>query len=135
MLNDPTFLEKLRVWTESVAAVAAAQATERRLRQEVFAAAFPTPKEGTNNAELPGNWKLTAKLPINRSIDLALLPAAFAQIRGMGVNPDPVVKYNPEVVMKEYKALPPEARLIFDTALTIKPGMPQMELVAPKPKE
>lgn len=130
--TDPTFLAKLQEWQAIPAQIAALQAQERKLREELFSSAFPTPKEGTNNAALPGGWRFKGEFKINRSIDKAALPAVLDAIRKVGFNPDPLIEYKPELVAKEYKALPDNIRHMFDSALTIKPGLPQVELVAPK---
>jgi hypothetical protein len=134
MINDPDYLAKLTLWQQTKAQVEQLTATERRLREELFGAAFPAPIEGTNNAELPEGWKLKGVLKINRTIDEAALPAVKEAVRGMNFNPDPLVKYKPELVLKDYKALPENVRHVFDAALTIKPGLPTIELVPPKVK-
>lgn len=136
MLNDPVFFAKLTEWQNKVAQIEAqAHLTveERKLRAEVFALAFPKPAEGTNNEELPQGWKLKGTLKIDRKLDEAALPAVKEAIRAMGVNPDPLVKYKPELALKDYRALPPEVMKVFDTCLTIKPALPSIELVPPKP--
>lgn len=132
--NDPAFLAKLTEWQAIPGQIAALQAQEKRLREELFGMAFETPKEGTNNATLPDGWKFKGVLRINRSIDKAALPSVMQTLRGMGFNPDPLIEYDPKLVDKEYKALPENIRQVFDTALTIKPGLPSVELVAPKVK-
>lgn len=130
--TDPVFLAKLGEWQGIPAQMDALKTREAQLRQELFADAFPAAKEGTNNAALPGGWFFKGVLKMNRNIDKAALPSVMESIRGMGFNPDPLIEYKPELVDKEYKALPEQIRKVFDTALTIKPGMPQVELVAPK---
>lgn len=136
MLNDPTFFAKLTEWQNKVAQIQAFAVNieqERKLRQEVFAMAFPKPAEGTNNEELPEGWKLKGTLKIDRKFDEAALPAVKEAVRAMGFNPDPLVKYKPELELKLYRAMPPEVMKVFDTALTIKPALPSIELVPPKP--
>lgn len=135
MLTDPVLFEKMNLWQEKVRQIqeqAHLVIEERQLRQEVFALAFPTPKEGTNNADLPEGWTLKGTLKIDRKIDEAVLPQVKEQLRALGFNPDPVVKYKPELVTKDYKAMPEEIRKVFDTALTIKPALPTIELAPPK---
>lgn len=132
MINDPEFLAKLATWQQAKTQAEHFTATEKRLREELFSVAFPTPVEGTNNTELPEGWKLKGVLKMNRTLDPALLDTIKEAVRGMGFNPDPLVKYKPELVLKDYKALPDNVRHVFDGALTIKPGMPTIELIAPK---
>lgn len=134
MINDPDYLAKLTLWQQTKAQAEQFTATERRLREELFSAAFPAPAEGTNNIDLPEGWKLKGVLKINRTLDEAALPAVMEAVRGMNFNPDPLVKYKPELALRDYKALPENVRYVFDAALTIKPGLPTIELVAPKVK-
>lgn len=134
MINNPDYLAKLTLWQQTKAQAEQLTATERRLREELFSVAFPAPTEGTNNIDLPEGWKLKGVLKINRTLDEAALPAVMEAVRGMNFNPDPLVKYKPELALRDYKALPENVRHVFDAALTIKPGLPTIELVAPKVK-
>lgn len=134
-LDNPVLFDKMSQWQDKVAQIQAQAhliVEERQLRQEVFALAFPTPKEGANSGELPEGWTLKGTLKIDRKIDEAALPQVLTQLRTLGYNPDPVVKYEPKLVTKDYKAMPDEVRKVFDTALTIKPALPTIELVPPK---
>jgi len=134
MINDPDYLAKLALWQKTKSQVDQLSANEKRLREELFGVAFPTPVEGTNNVDLPEGWKLKGVLKINRTLDEAALPAVMNAVRGMNFNPDPLVRYKLELALKDYKALPENVRHVFDAALTIKPGLPTIELVAPKVK-
>lgn len=110
---------------------------EQALRKEVFALFFPEPTEGTNNFGLEADWKLKGVYKIDRKIDEAALPAVQSQLRELGVNPDPLVKMTPSLDTKAYKSLQTlnaDACKVFEQALTIKPGSPTLELVAPKEK-
>ena len=135
-LEDPVFLAKLTEWQAKVAQIQAQAhliAEERVLRQEVFALAFPAPREGANNAELPQGWGLKGTLKIDRKIDEAALPQIMEAIRNtFNFNPDPIIHHEPKLNVKIYKSLPDEIRKSFDVALTIKPAMPTIELVPPK---
>ena len=135
-IDTPEFLAMLKEWDETktrIAAVAIDVENEMKLRKQIFALAFPTPKEGVNTADLPGNWKIKGTYKLDRKVDEAALPAVQAQLREQGINPDPLIKFKPEVVTKDYRALTEDARKIFDQAITTKPASPTVELVAPKP--
>lgn len=108
---------------------------EQELRKAVMAEFFPAAKEGVNNLDMGQGWTLKGTYKIDRKIDEAALPAVKEQLRELGVNADTLVKYKPEVATTVYKTLPEQARLVFDTALTIKPGSPTVELVPPKEKK
>lgn len=135
MINDPEYLAKLTLWQQTKAQAEQLVATEKRLREELFSVAFPAPVEGTNNVDLPEGWKLKGVLKINRTLDEAALPAVMDAVRGMNFNSDRLVRYKPELALKDYKALPENVRHVFDAALTIKPGLPTIELVPPKEKK
>ena len=127
----------LRDWNTAVAQVVQCKPLilqEQELRKAVMAEFFPAPKEGVNSLDMGQGWTLKGTYKIDRKIDEAALPAAFAQLREIGFNADTLVKYKPEVATTIYKTLPDQARLIFDTALTIKPGSPTVELISPKDK-
>lgn len=130
-------MELLRDWNTAVAKAAECKPLvelEQALRKAVMAEFFPTPKEGVNNLDMGQGWTLKGTYKIDRKVDEAALPAVKEQLRELGVNADTLVKYKPEVATTIYKALSEQARLIFDTALTIKPGSPTVELVPPKEK-
>jgi hypothetical protein len=110
---------------------------EQVLRKKVMEAYFPTPKEGVNSFPLANGYELKATHKLDRKIDIAALPAVFEQLRGMGINPDPLIEMKPSLATTPYRSLleiNPAAGLVFDQALTIKPASPTIELKAPKAK-
>ena len=128
-------LEEWRLAKAEADAVKPIIAKEQELRKQVFAAFYPTPKEGTNTLDLAEGWKLKGVYKLDRKIDEAALPAVTEQLREMGVNADTLVKWTPSLKTAVYKELTAEQRAVFDQALIIKPGLPTIELVAPKTKE
>lgn len=128
-------LEEWRLAKAEADAVKPIIAKEQELRKQVFAAFYPTPKEGTNTLDLAEGWKLKGVYKLDRKIDEAALPAVTEQLREMGVNADTLVKWTPSLKTAIYKELTAEQRAVFDQALIIKPGLPTIELVAPKAKE
>lgn len=107
---------------------------EQALRKEVFGSFFPAPTEGTNKFDLPEGWTLKGTYKIDRKVDEQAVPAVTEALRGMGVNVDLLIGYEPKLKTATYKELTAEQRAIFDQALTIKPGSPTLELVPPKAK-
>lgn len=107
---------------------------EQALRKEVFGLFFPAPTEGTNKFDLPEGWTLKGTYKIDRKVDEQAVPAITEALRGMGVNVDLLVAYEPKLKTATYKELTAEQRVVFDQALTIKPGSPTLELVPPKAK-
>lgn len=128
-------LEEWRLAKAEADAVKPIIAKEQELRKQVFAAFYPDPKEGTNTLNLAEGWKLKGVYKLDRKIDEAALPAVTEQLREMGVNTDTLVKWTPSLKTAIYKELTAEQRAVFDQALIIKPGLPTIELVAPKTKE
>jgi hypothetical protein len=74
---------------------------------------------------------------INRAVQVELL-AELAKVQAMPDSNQPklelekLVKWKPEVSIKEYRLLTDEQRLLFDQVLVIKPGMPGLDIVIPK---
>jgi hypothetical protein len=128
-------LEEWRLAKAEADSVKPILAKEQELRKQVFAAFYPAPKEGTNTLDLAEGWKLKGVYKLDRKIDEAALPAVTEQLREMGVNADILVKWSPGLKTATYKELTAEQRAVFDQALTVKPGSPTLELVAPKAKE
>lgn len=129
-------LEKMRVWNDAVAQVENIAkpliATEMALRKELFAMAFPSPKEGTNDLALPNGWKAKAVYKLDRKLDEAALPAVMDALRKLDVIAESLVRYKPELDTKAYKALSDANQAIFNQCLTIKPASPSLELIQPK---
>ncbi len=125
----------LQEWNNAVSAAASAKQTVDRelvLRKAVMVEFFPIPEEGVNAMDMGQGWTLKATYKIDRKVDAAALPAIMAKLRELGVKADPLIRYKPEISVDPYRALPDEARKIFDTALIIKPGSPTVALIPPK---
>lgn len=127
-----TYLEKIGQWYDLQNKLAALKDQEMALRQEIFAAQFPTPAEGVNSLDLPEGWTLKGTYKINRTIDEAALPAVLEALRKKKLATEALVAYKPSLVIKGYRALSDDHRRILEQALVIKPGAPSLELIAPK---
>ena len=106
---------------------------EMELRLKLVGHFFPTPDEGTNTVDLGNDWKVKDKHAINRKCDEASFEAVFEKLPEG--SKDRLIKYKPELVLKEYRKLPLREQKIFDQALIIKPGTPTLTLVPPKEKK
>jgi hypothetical protein len=124
--------ELLPKWFELSKLLARVKKEEMELRKQIFKEAFPDPKEGTNNHNLPDNYVLKGKYSLNRSIDQGAFDAIKEKLREMNVNPDTLVRYKPELALSVYKALKDDEKALFEQCLTIKPGSPSLEIVLPK---
>jgi hypothetical protein len=117
-----------------VAQIAELQERERALRASLFNGTFPQPTEGTNKLVLPDGRTVKGEYKINRN----LVESAWAQLgaRELGILIDSgAFKHKAALVLPKYRDLEPAVRVLADTVLEIKPGLPTFEVVVPKPKE
>src|SRR5574337_316819 len=134
-LTEKEKYDLLTAWDNVKREVAAFKPTiekEAALRKQVMAAFFPSPKEGVNAFDLQADWKLKGTYKLDRKIDEAALPAVQEQMREAGHNPDPYIKFVPELNTTIYKAASAEIKAILDHAIIMKPASPTVELVPPK---
>lgn len=110
------------------------QARELALRKRIFEEAFPTPAEGAerNKMSLGEGWILQGDYRIHRTVDEAMV----ATLRGMGDNVativDGVIRWKPELKLKEWKALDADTRKLLAEIVVEKPGTPTLEVKLPK---
>ena len=131
----PQQTELMIQWHAARAELAAAKLIvekEMELRKLVVASFFPEAKEGTNNADLGDGWKLKFTNNFEYKLDEAVMDNIRWQLTEAGFSPDRVFSYTPKIMLKEYRGLPDNIKPIVDSALTIKPKSPTLELVAPK---
>lgn len=95
-----------------------------------FARLFTEPKEGVNHLLTADGFDLVLDYKVNRKLDVAALDAVMAELpedsafRQLGV----LIEYKPSLVMKGYRALPDDQKLIFCQALTETAGTPSLEI-------
>lgn len=131
-----TFLERLALWHDLQAQLKSLKQQEILLRKSLFAEAFPNPAEGNANyVLLAGGYRLQGKYPIERKIDMTHLAAMRDELARMKVSIDPLLNWSVALQMKAYRALSDEARTLFDNILTVSPGTPSMDIIAPKDNE
>lgn len=111
------------------------QEQEMALRKEIIAEMFPNALEGTNVLQLGNGWRLRATIKLDRKVEVEKLAATKEELIKRGVNPDRLLRYKPELVVKEYRTLTEEQQKVMDYAITTKPASPQLELVAPTEEE
>ncbi len=130
---DEELSNKLAAWTNASEQQKYWQELERKLRKEIFDEFFPNPKEGTNRAELMMGHSIVATYPIDRKVDLTSYTAISEQFEENKI-PINIVKYEPKLDVRVYKAMTGQQQLFFDQALIIKPGSIQMKIEPPKEK-
>ena len=110
------------------------KAAEMLLRKKIFGGMFPQALdgEGTFYQPLENGFRLKAIAKLDRSVDIAHFNAMREQFAALQINADSLIKYTPELVIRTYRELTDEQRTLVDCALTIKPGAPSLEIVAPK---
>lgn len=111
--------EQIQQWLKT------AQEREMEIRRTLCSHFFADPKEGTQRVEQDG-YVFKMVQPITRKLDEAALDAIMPQMpeqfRQLGV----LVKYTAGLVKAGYDALSEQDRKVFDQALTITPGAPQL---------
>lgn len=131
--NTPTQAD-LEAWYKLQAELTRLKAAEILLRSKIFKGYFPAPVEGTNSHALADGWVLKGVHKINRSVDPGALGAMRPKFTEAGIKADELIKYTPELVIKEYRTLTEEQRKLFDQCLIVKPGSPSLEIVLPAQK-
>lgn len=106
---------------------------EALLRTQVFGTVFKQPNEGVNKEPIANGWQLKADYKYNRRVDEATLQAALKKLP-VGTE-DKVIRYKPELKMREYKALLASHKEVLDHAIITTPGAAALELVPPKEKK
>ncbi|AZF88182.1 hypothetical protein [Microcystis phage Me-ZS1] len=143
VLTEAEKLDMLTQWYNAQAKAKEAKAaidSELVLRKKVFEAFFTSPKEGVNTLPLAGGYELRAEHKISRTVDRELMHDALqaalisANEGGFSVALDKCFRAVPELVVKEYKALPDSVRKSLDLCVTAKPGAPTLEIKPPKQK-
>jgi len=125
-------------WYELQAQLKSIKASEMLLRTKIYKGLFKDPVEGTNTIPLAEGWVMKARRVIQRDIDVAALTINSAnpelgpsRLELAGINVASLVKWKPELVLKNYRELTDEQKLIFNDCLVIKDGSPALEIVLP----
>lgn len=132
--------ELILVWKEKQATLVKAQLEEISMRNQLLGLCFPGAKEGTENLDLGKGWILKGVFKQNYSLDKddEKVDKALNRLEKCGDNgkfvAERVVKWKPELSVSEWRKLSPEQQACIEEVITIKPGQPSLELVAPKEK-
>ncbi len=108
---------------------------EQDLRRQLSMVLFPNPLEveGTNYTMLGAGWRLKTVIKIKRTVDEAALGSVKELLQKQLINADQYFRVKTELEVKVYKEATGDVRKVIDQALLIKPEMPTMEVVPPKP--
>ena len=142
--------ELLLKWQNASAALENAKVAETQARLEVTQHLYPQGvPEGTNNIDLGKGYTLKVVGKMNYNLSESAKPrnaamkpfatrVALNEIEKLGNEgkfiAERLVKWQPELSLTEYRQLGDQYKKIIDTALTISPGIPSIEIVEPKGK-
>jgi hypothetical protein len=110
---------------------------DKELRALIYGMAFAGLDYGTqHNTPLGKGYFLKGKRPVNYKVDPNTVDAALDELSQLGNEgsfvADRVIKWSPELSLTEYKNLTAEQKAIVDKVITTTPGLPTLEVVAPK---
>ena len=120
--------EKVEEWKEAKAELDRFKRLEMKLRKELFAEVFPTPKEGTNKTELAG-FAFKGVHKLNYTLEEALVPNVRSALQKLNVNPDTIFKVKVNLIKKGFENLTGQAKEILEEAVTVKAGSPTLTIV------
>lgn len=128
-------------WSKALKRLVAAKDEEHQLRQAIVASSFDATKlEGTDSIEIGWGYKLklTRALAYNATNDNKETETML-YILG-AINPEiatQLVRWTPDIAKKPYREAAalaeqyPQLKEAMSKAITLKPGMPQLEMVPP----
>ena len=122
--------KKLAAWQDAARNLAILKGTEMQLRLECFKEGFPEPAVGTNYIDLSHDYRLKAVHKLGYKLDEQALDATLEQLPEHVT--DKLIKYTPSLVLSVYKGLDDGDKRTMGEVLTIKPGAPTLEIIAPK---
>lgn len=125
-MPEMTYEQTLERWQEVQAAVKRLQDEERTLREGLFNGTFKNPTEGVNKQELPDGRILKGTYKLYRNVDQKAVVNLPEDLR------ERVIKIKYDLQLSTYRKLSSEERKQVDGIITVKPGMPGLEIVEPK---
>lgn len=128
---DQVTQKDLEDWYKATEELTRAKQREILLRMRIFRHYFPSPAEGTNTFVLPDGYELKGVHKINRSVEPAALEVLKPKFAEAKIRVDSLIKYDPDLVIKEYRTLTEEQVQLFDQCLVVKDGTPDLKIVQP----
>lgn len=121
-------------WFNASELLSTAKANELRLRNELVATFFPDGlQKGINKFPMDDGFVMKATGVFNYKVDEAAAPAVIKTIKErFKFDAKDCIRTKLELAQGEYNKLPDDVKKVFDEALTITPGTPQLEIVKPK---
>lgn len=129
-----TLGQQVDAWQKLHDAMQKAKRVEAAARLALCKLVVPTPVEGANSTPLPDGRIFAMTHKLNYKLDAEALPAVEKQL-GKKLAKD-LIRRKPELGVSAYRLLSAEQQLILSAALTVTPGMPDLEIRVPgKPKK
>lgn len=131
----------LQKWLDANKALTDAKAVEATLRQKVVEMYPFEADEGTERVPLANGYELKVVKKLNYTLNNKddATDKALTKLEEMGERgkliAERLVSWKPTLSISEYRELTAGERGIIDEVLTIKPGLPSLELVEPKDKK
>lgn len=125
-------------WDQIKKKLDALKTEEALYRTAVFELRIEAPTEGVNRVALANGYHLKADYKFNYNLKnkAGETEAALERIAKIGNEgtfiADRLVRWKPELSITEYRLLSPEMKKEIDAVLTITPGLPALEIEAPK---
>lgn len=133
-----THAEYLSAWEKVKEMAKTFTDMEMTMRKALFAATFPTPKEGANNFTLEDGRKIAATHKISRSIDasqITLARSEYSLVNDRPVEFDELLKVEYSLVTSAYRKIEPApgqspspAYMAASRMIVTKAGAPTLEV-------
>lgn len=135
IIDEKAKMQQLAIdWFNACIELAAAKEKEAALRKQVVGDFFPEGlQKGTNKFPMDNGFVMKATGVLNYKIDEAAAPAILKTIKEQfKIDAKACIRTKLELAQGEYNKLPDDVKKVFDEALTITPGTPQLEIMKPK---
>lgn len=132
-VTEKAMMAAILKWKLVADELAEIKVRERDLRTFIIAQTFPKLKEGLNRV-IHEHIEINVTHTVSRAVDDAVINSATKEtFRKAGIMLDALIERKPVLVIKAYRLLNKTQMKLFDTALTIKDGSPQMKIVVGSP--
>lgn len=130
--TEAEMLAAIERWAGIATTLDELKKTEMHLRKFIIAQTFPKLKEGMNTS-IFDHIEIKVNHKVERKIDSAVLDVSKEKFRKVGIVVDGLVEYKPYLKTKAYRLLNKSQMKLFDTALTITDGSPQLDIIIGSP--
>ena len=133
--------EMIQDWLKAKEELEQSKEREMQLRKAVLKENFDfeeDDREGTQNVELGLGYKLKAVFTLRRTLDKEGIQVILDKMESDSPEgtllAERLVNWKPELVKREYDALPTKFKKMVDRVVSSKPGTPSLSLIEPKNK-